>query len=236
MDFVYQDDDIVIIDKAPGYHVHPPENDYPVPRSKICMYRVRDTLKQKIFPVHRLDVATSGLLVFAKHSEAASALGKQFSAHSVQKTYWAVARGYLPEKGSIDLPLESDSSAELLDSHTDYRLFSHVELDHQVGKRFPKARYSWLQVKPKTGRFHQIRRHFNRISHPLIGDGTHGDSHHNRFFRETLGIAGLCLRAQSLEFLHPRTHESFIIDAPMTEKWRKIQSLFKDFDPASLQK
>ena len=230
MDFLYQDDDFVVIDKPSGYHVHPPEDDYPVPRSKICLYRVRDTLKQKIYPVHRLDVATSGLLIFAKSSEMAGALCRQFADNGIRKTYWAVARGYTPEEGLIELPLESDSSGECVPAQTAYRRLQILELDRPVGKRFPTALYSLLSVKPRTGRFHQIRRHFNRISHPLVGDGTHGDSHHNRFFREQLGLAGLCLRASHLEFLHPRHQTPFKIQAPVTEKWVKIQSLFKDFD------
>jgi tRNA pseudouridine65 synthase len=230
MDFLYQDEDLIVIDKPPGYHVHPPEDDYPVPRAKICLYRVRDTLKQKIFPVHRLDVATSGILLFARSSEMAGLLARQFSAQGVRKTYWAVARGYTPEEGHIDLPLESDSSQAWLESHTLYQRLATLEIEQPVGKRFPTARYSLLKVQPQTGRFHQIRRHFNRISHPLVGDGTHGDSHHNRFFRERLGIAGLCLRAARLEITHPRHGQPLSFHAPVTEKWVKIQGLFKDFD------
>lgn len=230
MDFLYQDEDLVLIDKAPGYHVHPPEDDYPVPRAKICLYRVRDTLKQKIYPVHRLDVATSGLLLFAKSSEAASHLCQQFAAQSVRKTYWAVARGWTPEEGLIEIPLLSDSSGELLEARTRFHRLATVELPHAVGKRFPQARYSLLRVHPETGRFHQIRRHFNRLSHPLVGDGTHGDSHHNRFFREQLGLPGLCLRSARMELIHPRTGRKLLLRAPLTDKWRKIQELFKDFD------
>lgn len=232
MHVLYQDEHLVAIDKPPSYHVHPPENDdYPVPRARICMYRVRDELRKKVFPVHRLDVATSGVLLFALNSETASALCAQFAEHSIGKTYWAVTRGWTPEEALIDMPLESDSSGLLVDARTSYRKLAQVELPFAVGKRFPTARYSWLEVQPQTGRHHQIRRHFNRLSFPLVGDGTHGDSRHNQFFREQLGIAGLCLRAHKLSFTHPVLGKRIEITAPPREKWERIRELFNTPSP-----
>ena len=229
---LFQNDNWVLIDKPPGYYVHPPENqnDYPIPYSQILLYRLRDHFKKKVYPVHRLDVATSGLLLFAFNSETARKIQNTWNSEQTRKTYWAVARGYLSESGKIDLPLEADGSGLLQEALTHYRKIAQTELPFAVGKRFPTSRYSYLEIQLSTGRWHQIRRHFNRISHPLIGDGTHGDSHHNRFFREELGIAGLCLRAQKLEFPDPDTGSPLVFEAPLTEKWRKIQLLFQDFD------
>lgn len=202
---VAQDETFVAIDKPSGFHVHQPE--FPnkkVSREIVCLGLLRNQLRQYVYPVHRLDVGTSGILVFALSPESASRFGKAFSENRSQKTYFAVVRGYLKESsGRIEIPLESDSSGELYDAITDYEVMSYVELPFAVGKRHPTARYSLVKVKPVTGRFHQIRRHFARLSHPIVGDCVHGDSYHNRFFREQLGVSGLMLRASELTIDQP---------------------------------
>lgn len=200
-----QDESYVVIDKPSGFHVHQPE--YPnrrVSRDVVCLGLLRNQLNQYVYPAHRLDVGTSGILLFALSSESASKFGKVFRENRAQKTYYAVVRGYLTEdKGRIEIPLESDSTGELYNAITDYEVISKVELPFAVGKRHPTTRYSLVKVMPVTGRFHQIRRHFARLSHPVIGDCMHGDSHHNRFFREQLGVSGLMLRASALEIDEP---------------------------------
>lgn len=225
-DILYQDDDLVAIDKPPAYHVHPPENDRRVPRSLICLSLLRKQIGRYVYPVHRLDVATSGVLLWALNKEAASLLNRAFLDRQVEKRYRAVARGFTADEFSIELPLELDSTGALADSRTDFRKIAQVEWDIPVGKKFPRARYTYLEAYPRTGRYHQIRRHLNRVSSPIVGDTDHGDSHHNRFFREHWGIQGLCLRAFELKLKHPRTGQDLAIEAPMNEKWRRIESLF----------
>jgi tRNA pseudouridine65 synthase len=100
-----------------------------------------------------------------------------------------------------------------------------IEFPQAVGTRHATSRYSWLEVEPRTGRFHQIRRHMNRISHPVIGDASHGDSRHNRFFRETLGISGLCLRAISLQVFDAED-KPLLFKAGPSRQWEKIQGLW----------
>jgi tRNA pseudouridine65 synthase len=226
---LYQDENLVAINKPAGFHVHPPEyRPEKVPRNKIVLQQLRNQLGQRLYPVHRLDVATAGVLLMALNSETAGRLCKQFQENQVQKTYWAIVRGYLPAEGVIDLPLESDSTDTLLECQTQYKTLQQLELPYSVGKKYPTARYSWIEVQPKTGRFHQIRRHMNRIAHPILGDCEHGDSHHNRFFRETLKISGLCLTARELRITCPTKQEELIISAPMSFKWKKIERLFKE--------
>lgn len=200
-----QDTSFVAIDKPSGFHVHQPEFPHRrVSRDIVCLALLRNQIGQYVYPVHRLDVGTSGILVFALSSESASKFGKAFKENRTQKTYYAVVRGFLKdEKARIEIPLESDSTGELYNAVTDYEVISKVELPFAVGKRYPTTRYSLVKVMPITGRFHQIRRHFARLSHPLIGDCEHGDSHHNRFFREQFGVQGLMLRASALEIDEP---------------------------------
>jgi tRNA pseudouridine65 synthase len=220
---LYQDSDIVAIDKPAGFHVHQPE--FPrrrVPKSQTCLPILRDQLKQYVYPVHRLDVATSGVLLFALNSAMAGQLCGLFAKNAIEKRYLAVVRGYTPLEGEIDLPLKSDSSGEMVAAHTSYRRIATTELPFAVGKRHPQARYSLVEAWPHTGRFHQIRRHLARISHPIVGDAIHGDSHHNRFFREELGFRGLLLRAAELEFAHPISGESILIMSRASENWLRM--------------
>ncbi|KHD87800.1 MAG: pseudouridine synthase [Bdellovibrio sp. ArHS] len=227
MELLYKDDYFIAVNKPSGFHVHPHENvQHRVSRDKICLYHARRMMKQHVYPVHRLDAATSGVLLFALSSQAASQICKLFTERATHKTYQAVVRGYVKDEGQIDLPLELDSTGDLVDAKTTYKRLGTIEFPVAVGKKFPTARYSWVEVVPHTGRYHQIRRHFNRISHPLLGDAVHGDSHHNRFFRNDVGIEGLCLRALRLEFTHPWSGERVTIEAPTCEKWNKIQNLF----------
>lgn len=217
----------VALDKPAGFHVHPPESgDFKVPRDRVVLYRARDLLKRRVYPVHRLDVSTSGVMIMALDSEAASVFARQFQERRVAKTYHAVVRGWTPDEARVEIPLELDSTGELVESLTAYRTIARLEIPKSVGKRHPTARYSLLEVKPETGRFHQIRRHMNRISHPIVGDAAHGDSHHNRFFREEMGFAGLCLKAHEIVFAD-LAGETRRIEAPDNETWSGLRRLFQ---------
>lgn len=235
MRILFKDEHFVAVDKPAGHHVHPHEiAQHRVPRYMVCLYQVRDLIGQKVYPVHRLDAGTSGVLIFALSSESASKLCGLFAGRTVQKTYRAVVRGYTPEQGVIDEPLGEDMQGNILDCVTEYRRLATREFDVAVSKRFPTSRYSMVEVRPLTGRYHQIRRHMARIAHPLIGDAEHGDSRHNRFFRNDLGLQGLCLRAKTLEFVHPWTEEPLKIEASPSTKWKQLHSIFEWQEPLHL--
>lgn len=229
MKILFQDEHFFAIDKPAGHFVHPPERSrYPVPREKICLYALRELMNREVFPAHRLDAPTSGVVLFAMSREAAGMLGKLFMERRIHKTYHAVARGHVAEEGSIDIPLEIAGFDDLMESKTLFKRLKTIELPVAVGKKYPTARYSLVKVNPVTGRWHQIRRHFDRIAHPLLGDIEHGDSHHNRFFRDDLKIQGLCLQGSKLEFIHPWSGVEMKIEAQPCEKWNKIHSLFSN--------
>lgn len=228
MKLIAQDEGWVAVFKPEGFHVHPPENNqYPPPRDHVMLYLVRDLVGSHVFPVHRLDVATSGVLLMATSADSASKLAQQFQNRCVKKEYLAVVRGWPAESGEINRPLSVAASGEPIEALTRYWRLAKIELPEAVGPKFKTARYSYLKIEPETGRYHQIRRHFNRISNPLIGDVAHGDHYHNEFFREKLKISGLCLKAQRLEFLG-LSGQRQCLEAPMDPKWEKLAELFKD--------
>jgi tRNA pseudouridine65 synthase len=133
-----------------------------------------------------------------------------------------MVRGWTDDDGVIDRPLALDSTGDLVDALTSYRTHARIELKAAVGKRHATARYSLVEARPETGRFHQIRRHMAGLSHPLIGDCAHGDSHHNRFFRVTLDLPGLWLKAKAVSFAHPVTGENICLVSAWSERWLRL--------------
>jgi len=201
---IFQDEHFVVAHKPPGLLVH---------RTRISTERtfmlqqLRNQLGQRVYPIHRLDRPTAGLIVFAFSSESASALGKIFQERRVTKTYLAIVRGYTREEGTIDRPLEKDIDGELQDACSTYKRLSTAELPIPVS-RYATARYSLVEVQPQTGRMHQIRRHMEKIRHPILGDRKHGPRHHNRMWREQFDSAQLMLLAWKLTFVHPYTQQA----------------------------
>ena len=226
---LFQDEHILVLHKPSYMYVHPPEDR--IARKSVgrhtCIHWLTDFHDIYANPIHRLDFATEGLLIFAKTNEAGSVLNQNMRARKINKFYHAIVRGWFKEpKGEINLPLELDSTGELAECLTIYSTTHKIELPFSVNSKFPTSRYSWLDIELKTGRWHQIRRHMNRVAHPIIGDREHGDSHHNRFFREELQIGRLCLRAFKIEFYHPVSNELLIFECPDSIHWKKIKNIF----------
>lgn len=186
---------------------------------------LRDQIGQHVYPVHRLDRPTSGVLITALSSEIASLLKKQFDDRLIRKTYLAVCRGYCSPTGIINEPLHNDRGV-LQDAETKYERLETVELHIQVTERYATSRYSLVRVHPTTGRYHQIRKHFAKIRHYLIGDTKHGDLPHNRMFQERFNCHGLLLHAQSLTLTHPVTNQSIALNAGLPKHFEKIINEF----------
>jgi len=206
---LYHDDHVVVVDKPSDLLVHRTAVDGD---NDAALQRVRDQLGQWLYPVHRLDRPTSGALVFALSPSAAQRLAEEFRGDGVAKHYLAVVRGWPPVSGCIDRALRPDKGKPARASWTRYARLTTTELAIPVS-RYPTARYSLVMAAPDTGRYHQIRRHLNGISHPIVGDVARGDRHHNRFFREHFGSDRLLLHAWRLAFRHPATRGWQVVDA-----------------------
>lgn len=235
---LYQDDDFVAIDKPAGFHVHAPEDEaHAVPKSVNAMALLRDQLGRYVYPAHRIDRATSGVVLYALTPEFCGRLGELFAARAVEKSYYAVVRGWTPEAGVIDSPMTTSltSQADPVPSLTRYVRLHRFELPFETA-RFKTSRYSLLEAIPETGRLHQIRRHLRRLSYPIIGDTVHGDGEHNRYFRALFGRPYLYLKAYRVSFSHPRTGERIEIRARWNSAWHRLfeEAGFCPWTPSSV--
>lgn len=215
LEIVYEDEHYVVIDKPAGLLVH--RSWIASEAREFALQMLRDQIGQRVYPVHRLDRPTSGLLVFARSAAAAQRLADAFAERRVHKVYHAVVRGYAPAEGEIDYALkeeldkiadaQADQDKPAQPAYTQFRCLAQVELPVAVGKRYATSRYSLVELHPRTGRKHQLRRHLAHIRHPIIGDANHGDNRHNRFFRDELEIRRLLLAATGLAFTQPYSGE-----------------------------
>lgn len=218
LEILYRDQCLVAVNKPSGLLVHRTR----ISRDReFLLQRLRNQLGRHVHPVHRLDRATSGVMLFALDPDSASAAAQAFQEGRVDKKYVAVVRGYADPAGTIDHAIKPEEGGQARRAVSHYSRLATVELDHPVG-RYRTARYSLVAVRPETGRRHQIRRHFEHISHPVVGDTTHGDGRHNRFFREQFGIWRLLLHAWSLDLAHPATGEPLTLRAEPTPEFQGL--------------
>lgn len=228
---LYADAHLVIAAKPVGLITHP---------SRDCsdrtslMTQLRAALGQWVYPVHRLDRATSGIIVFGRDSVSAAKLAASFAAGSVKKHYIAVIRGYLHGSGSIDKPLPKTTGSTPVAAITHWRALAHIELPWAV-RPYTTARYTLVELQPITGRTHQIRKHLRSLSHPIIGDRKLGDGSHNQIFGEQTHVNRMLLHAYRLCFLHPESGLELDFHSPFDPDFKKIISLFMAESPGPWQ-
>lgn len=233
LEIVYQDEWLVAVNKPSGWLVHRSWLDR---HEKVfVMQTVRDQIGKHVFTVHRLDRPTSGILLMGLSSEVGRLLSLQFENHQIQKRYHAVVRGWLEDEAVLDYPLTEELD-KIADKHaaqdkgpqpavTHYRGLATVEMPVPVG-RYPSARYSLVELEPKTGRKHQLRRHLSHLRHPIIGDSRHGDLRQNRGAQEHFGCQRLMLHASHLMLNHPVTGEPLTLRAGLDDTWMQMLSQF----------
>lgn len=217
------------VDKPPGLLVHRTGLD--AGETQFALQRLRDQLGRPVWPVHRLDKGTSGVLLFALDVDTARALSLAFEApDAVHKTYVAIVRGWPADAGLIDHPLrrmEDDARAgrlEVQDAQTRFCTLERYELPLPHGA-FSTTRCARVELRPLTGRRHQLRRHLKHLAHPIIGDATHGKGALNRAVAALLGLQRLWLHAQVIELQHPASLQPLRIEAPAGPEWSRWREL-----------
>lgn len=223
LEILFEDEYLIAIHKPNGLLVH---------RSKIAtdaevfaLQILRDQIEHHVFPTHRLDRKTSGVLLFAKDEETNRLMQMLFMEKEVAKTYKAIVRGWTDDQGTIDYALTTDSG-KTQDAITHYTTLQRSEIDLPNGK-FSTARFSLVELKPETGRMHQLRKHMAHIFHPIIGDRPHGCNKQNKLFLEHFSMIEMMLHAQTLKFEHPRTGETITIESKIQGELSRMLELLE---------
>jgi tRNA pseudouridine65 synthase len=222
IEILYQDEYIVAINKPYGYFVHKSSLD--ATSDKIIMYLLRDHLGQKVYPAHRLDRKTSGVLLFALDEATHKALSIDFQERKIEKKYQAIVRGHTPITSTITYPLIDEKGRER-DAITHFTTLKHGEIPLSSNPKFKTSRYSLIDINPETGRMHQIRRHMSHIFHPIIGDRPHGCNKQNRFFLEQFNFSEMLLHANTLKLCHPVDNNDILISAPYSPEFQRMLTL-----------
>ena len=220
IEIIYQDDDIIVVNKPKGMVVHPgngnPDGTLVNSLTAIC----KDSLSGiggEIRPgiVHRLDKDTSGVLVVAKNDKAHINLSNQIKNHEVEKTYIALVRGIVKEnEATINMPIgRNKNDRKKMAVEKDGK---EAITNFKVLERYPKDNCTLLEVKIETGRTHQIRVHLSHIGYPVIGDEVYSNG------KNKWGIKGQCLHAKKLKFKHPITGKEMEFEAELPDYFKEV--------------
>ena len=215
---LYEDPHLVAIHKPNGLLVH--RTKLAADATEFALQLLRDQLGIKVYPTHRLDRKTSGILLFAKDEDSNREMQKLFMEQKVEKEYLAIVRGWTDDKLTLDYPLYNEAGKKQ-DAITTILPIEQVEIDLPFGK-FSTSRYTCTKVKPETGRIHQIRKHFAHLRHPIVGDRPHGCNKQNKLFKEHFFMTKLMLHASSLSFVHPISLEQVVINSQYCDEFERM--------------
>ncbi len=225
-EIIYEDDFCVVANKPNNVLVHHAHHSRNKADEASLLQLLENQLESRFYPIHRLDRKTSGILLLAKKTEYVAGFQELFMQHAIQKTYYGVVRGFSPTSKIINSPVKGRDADVYKEAETQLRTLETVTLNIPV-KPYDTSRYSLVELKPKTGRLHQLRIHMNKISHPLINDAKYGDKNHDLMYEREFGCTYLFLHAGKLEFTHPFTSKLLSLKASFPKDWI---DLFERFD------
>lgn len=223
LEIIYRDEHLIAINKPHNLLVH--RSPIAADAEEFALQILRDQVGVKVYPAHRIDRKTGGVLLFALDKDTEKAMQQQFMNNQVHKKYMAIVRGHTPDSGEIDYPLRKENGT-LQDAFTAYRTLQHAELPVPFGKH-ETSRYSLIEAEPTTGRMHQLRKHLAHIFHPIIGDRTHGCNKQNKLFKEKWEMTTMLLHASELSFSHPVTDQAITIKAAIQPGFLEVMALMK---------
>ncbi len=218
LEILYKDESLVAVNKPHGLLVH--RSYYAGVADVYALQELRNQLGQRVYPCHRLDRKTGGVLLFALNKQVNSLMQQQFAQNMVKKKYLAIVRGYTDDSGTIDYPLTNDKG-KTQEAITRYKTLNRAELDIPFGK-FKTSRYSLVELNPQTGRMHQLRKHLAHIFHPIIGDKPHGCNKQNKFFKEQWSMTTMLLHASEINFKHPVNQKEMSINANIHSEFKRV--------------
>lgn len=218
LDIVYQDAHFVAINKPHGLLVH--RSPIAKDATTFALQQLRDQLNQKVYPLHRLDRKTGGVLLFTLNKDLLGDGQQLFAKGAVKKEYLAIVRGHTDDSGCIDYSLKKENG-QLQDAVTYFTTIDRCELPVPFLKH-ATSRYSLIKVIPETGRMHQIRKHMSHILHPIIGDRPHGCNKQNKLFKEKWDMITMMLHASELTFRHPVENHLTGISAPLQSEFKRM--------------
>jgi tRNA pseudouridine65 synthase len=223
LEILYEDAFLVAINKPHGLLVH--RSPIAADAHEFAVQLLRDQIGMKVFPVHRLDRKTGGVLLFAKEEMINSKMQVMFANNQVKKIYYAIVRGFTEKEQVIDYPLRKENG-QLQEAFTHLSTAAQAEISIAFGKH-STSRYSLVRLKPETGRMHQLRKHMAHIFHPIIGDRPHGCNKQNRLFKERFDMNTMLLHAQSIEFLHPVSNTPTTIESRFHSEFSRMLKLLE---------
>ncbi|TXD50708.1 pseudouridine synthase [Polaribacter sp. IC063] len=230
LEIIFEDEYIICVNKPNNILVHHAFLSRNVSDEDSLLQLIDKELHIKVYPIHRLDRKTSGMILMAKEKEFVSKFQELFTAKEIQKTYYGVVRGFSPETKIIDSPVKGRDANVHKEALTHLKTLENITLNIPV-KPYDSSRYSLVEFLPQTGRMHQLRVHSNKISHPLIGDTKYGDKNHDMMFEENFGWKNLFLHAGKLEFTHPFSLEKIVLKGSFPEDWISMFAEFKWKNP-----
>jgi tRNA pseudouridine65 synthase len=225
IDVLYNDDYCIIVNKPENVLVHHSYYARNIKDDSVLQLLRKQFENQNFYPVHRLDRKTSGLLILTKSKHNVSKFQVLFDTKKITKKYKALVRGHSNDDGVIDTPIKNNETAIYKNALTNYKTLLRYELNIPVIP-YSTSRYSLIELEPKTGRTHQIRKHLNKIAHPIIGDHKYGNRHHNQMFEKEFSIDNLFLQAYQLVFKHPFIDESINISIDLPKFWKETVNQF----------
>jgi tRNA pseudouridine65 synthase len=230
LEILFEDETIVAINKPHGLLVHRTKlaNDV----KEFALQTLRDQLGMHVFPCHRIDRKTSGVLLFTKDEASNRTIQMMFSDGKIQKKYLAIVRGFALESGRIDYELKREDG-QMQQAITNYTTLDKIELDLPYSGH-PSSRYSLVEAIPETGRMHQIRKHLAHIHHPIIGDRPHGCNKQNKLFKEKWNMTSMMFHARSIELEHPITKKVIKIEANLSDEFVRTMN-FLGFDENTIK-
>ncbi|WP_410880746.1 pseudouridine synthase [Myroides sp. DW712] len=220
LEILYQDEHIVAINKPRDLLVH--KSFIASDIQEYAIQILRDQIGQYVYPVHRLDRKTSGVLLFALNKEVLKQLNEVFATRQVEKKYIAIVRGFTCEEETIDYALTNDNGQHQ-EAKTYYKTLQRVEVDIPFGKHLT-SRYSLVEAYPETGRQHQLRKHFKHIFHPILGSRPHGCNKQNKLWLDRFNLTAMLLHAVELTFEHPVSKELIHLSATIDEQYEKYNA------------